>query len=134
MYRCWATGRKYDFYLELDHPLFSKARPRMTRSGHTYMPAVYKEAQAAIRVQLRDQWGSRPLIEGPVALHLEVWGEGRGDTDNIAGAFMDSAQGIVFADDRVTVIKALSIQWHKARKQESKWHIYITNYELGKLD
>lgn len=129
----WVNGRPTDYFLQFNYPLFSKARPRMTKSGHTYMPAAYKEAQNDIRDQLREQWKLSPL-EGPLALHFEVWGEGRGDTDNIAGAFMDSAQGILFYDDRVTVIPALSIRWHKARKIDSKWQVYITLLELDKLD
>ena len=133
IYKSWVNGRPTDYLLELNYPLFSKARPRMTKSGHTYMPAAYKEAQHAIREQLKQQWQMPPL-QGPVALHMEVWGEGRGDTDNIAGAFMDSAHKIVFEDDRVTVIRALSIRWHKARKADSRWLIYLTLLEPDTLD
>ena len=114
-----------DYILVIYQPLFSKARPRLTRSGHAYMPAPYKMAQAEMRRQLRQQWQEAPL-DGPVRLSMTVFGEGRGDTDNIAGAFMDSAQGIVFTDDRVTVIPKLSIEWTKASKAESKWVIEIT--------
>lgn len=105
--------------------MFSKARPRLTRSGHAYMPASYKEAQSEMRRQLLEQWKEGPL-EGPILLDIEVFGEGRGDTDNIAGAFMDSAQGIIFTDDRVSVIPKLIIEWHKASKKESRWVIKIT--------
>lgn len=114
-----------DYILVIHQPLFSKARPRLTRSGHAYMPAPYKMAQAEMRRQLREQWQEAPL-DGPVRLSMAVFGEGRGDADNIAGAFMDSAQGIVFTDDRVTVIPKLSIEWTKASKAESKWVIEIT--------
>lgn len=126
--KSWVTDRPIDYVLTLDYPLFSKARPRMTRNGHTYMPPAYKEAQYAIKEQLRKQWFQPPL-EGPVHLHLIVYGEGRGDTDNIAGAFMDSAHNILFVDDRVTVIPVLSIEWHKARKVDSKWIVQITHLD-----
>jgi Holliday junction resolvase RusA-like endonuclease len=60
-------------------------------------------------------------LEGPVSLKLIVKGEGRGDTDNIAGAFMDAAQGILWIDDRVSVIPKLSIEWQRAAKVDSEW-------------
>lgn len=92
------------------------------------MPQAYKEAQYAIKEQLRKQW-TRPPLEGPLHLHLIVYGEGRGDTDNIAGALMDSAHNILFVDDRVTVIPVLSIEWHKAKKSDSKWIVQITHLD-----
>lgn len=96
----------------------------MTRSGHTYMPDAYRKAQSVMKAQIQEQWPGPPL-EGPIALSLRIKGEGRGDTDNIAGAFMDAAQGLVFVDDRVSVIPSLSVSWEKAPKTESKWIIEI---------
>jgi Holliday junction resolvase RusA-like endonuclease len=88
------------------------------------MPPAYKLAQSEMRKQIRQQWDKGPL-EGPISLVIKVKGEGRGDADNIAGAFMDAAQGIVWMDDRVSVIPKLSIEWEKAPKAESEWLIYI---------
>jgi Holliday junction resolvase RusA-like endonuclease len=88
------------------------------------MPASYKAAQLEMRRQLKMQWTEGPL-EGPISLAIKVKGEGRGDADNIAGAFMDSAQGIVLLDDRVSVVPVLSIEWQKASKAESEWIIEI---------
>lgn len=88
------------------------------------MPAAYKEAQYAIKKQLKEQWQREPLV-GPLHLHLVVYGEGRGDTDNIAGALMDSAHDILWTDDRVNVIPSLSIEWHRAKKSDSRWVIHI---------
>lgn len=113
-----------DYVLVIKRPLFSKARPRLTRTGHAFMPPAYKLAQAEMRKQIRQQWAQGPL-EGPISLSLLVKGEGRGDTDNIAGAFMDAAQGILWLDDRVTVIPKLSIEWKKAPKTDSEWIILI---------
>jgi hypothetical protein len=59
-----------------------------------------------------------------------VKGEGRGDTDNIAGAFMDTAQGILWLDDRVSVISKLYIEWQKASKADSEWLIYISHIDV----
>jgi Holliday junction resolvase RusA-like endonuclease len=113
-----------DYILIIKRPLFSKARPRLTRTGHAFMPPAYKLAQAEMRKQIRQQWKHGPL-EGPISLALEVKGEGRGDTDNIAGAFMDAAQGILWLDDRVSVIPQLSISWQKASKADSEWIVRI---------
>jgi len=91
------------------------------------MPPEYKQAQRQMREQLLQQWPGEPF-EGPLALSLDVYGEGRGDADNIAGAFMDAAGpvkngvgGILWNDDRVTIIPYLSIKWHKSKKTESLW-------------
>jgi Holliday junction resolvase RusA-like endonuclease len=88
------------------------------------MPQPYKMAQAEMRRQMLDQWAHGPL-EGPVSLELFVKGEGRGDNDNIAGAFMDAAHGILWIDDRVTVIPVLKISWEKAAKADSIWIAHI---------
>ena len=113
-----------DYVLEVRMPLFSKARPRLTRSGHAYMPQTYKDAQAEMRRQLTKQWSEEPL-SGPIALHLCVHGEARGDSDNIAGALMDAANGILWTDDRVSIISTLVVEWFKASKAESRWIIKI---------
>lgn len=118
-----------DYVLTIKRPLFSKARPRLTRTGHAFMPPAYKLAQAEMRKQIREQWTKGPL-EGPISLSIMVKGEGRGDTDNIAGAFMDTAQGIIWLDDRVTVIPELSISWTKASKAESEWIIHIRHLSV----
>jgi Holliday junction resolvase RusA-like endonuclease len=113
-----------DYIVTIRQPLFSKARPRLTRTGHAYMPQPYKLAQAEMRRQMLSQWTRGPL-EGPVSLELFVKGEGRGDGDNIAGAFMDAAHGILWIDDRVTVIPVLKISWEKAAKADSVWIAHI---------
>lgn len=119
-----------DYTIVIKQPLFSKARPRLTKTGHAYMPENYKLAQSEMRRQISSQW-KEGLLEGPLSLQLLVKGEGRGDTDNIAGAFMDAAQGIIWIDDRVTVIPSLSIEWEKAPRKESCW---IANISYIKTD
>ena len=117
-----------DYTVIIKQPLFSKARPRLTKTGHAYMPPAYKLAQAEMRRQMRQQWTIAPL-EGPVCLELLIKGEGRGDADNIAGAFMDSAHGILWIDDRVTIIPDLIVRWTKAPKAESIWVANISLLE-----
>lgn len=115
-------------------PLFSKARPRLTKSGHAYMPAAYREAQAEMRRQLAEQWDGPPLA-GPIALYLKVYGEGRGDADNIGGAILDAAgpskgqPGLLWEDDRVTVVPCLIVQWEKTPKAQSRWVLQIALLE-----
>lgn len=118
----------HDYIIVIDQPLFSKARPRLTRSGHAYMPADYKNAQSLMRSKIKSQWFYGPL-EGPISLSMDIYGEGRGDADNIAGAFMDAAQGILFVDDRVSVIPRLTVNWQKAPKAESRWLIGLTGID-----
>lgn len=96
------------------------------------MPAAYREAQAEMRKSVAEQWKGRPPLEGPISLYLEVHGEGRGDGDNIVGALMDAVgpskgvPGLLWVDDRVTVISAYSFQWFKAPRSESQWIIKIS--------
>jgi Holliday junction resolvase RusA-like endonuclease len=113
-----------EFKFIIKQPLFSKARPRLTRCGKAYMPAAYKDAQSRLKQELVKQW-SQPPLEGPVWLDIVVQGEGRGDLDNIAGAFMDAAQSILFTDDRVSVISRLTIEWAKSSKADSQWIVRI---------
>ena len=120
-----------DYIVTVKMPLFSKARPRLTRAGRAYMPQVYRDAQWEMRKQIMGQW-KQPPLEGPLAVHIEMHGEGRGDADNLMGAVLDAAgpsakdQGILWVDDRVSIITYLSSEWHKAPKVESKWIIKIT--------
>lgn len=112
------------YYLEILMPLFSKARPRLTKSGHAYMPASYKNNISEMRSQIKKQW-TIGLLETPVELNASLYGEARGDLDNIIGSFMDAATGIIFTDDRVLYISKLNVNWSQAKKNESKWLISI---------
>ena len=113
--------------LEVRMQLFSKARPRVTVRG-TFMPLKYKQNQAEMRRQLQEQWGDNPPLEGPISLAIEIYGEGRADADNIIGALMDAANGLLWTDDRVSIIPKISVSWEKAKKADSLWRIRI--YEI----
>jgi len=114
-----------DYVIEIVMPLFSKARPRMTKSGHVFMPQAYKDAQAEMRRQMRLQWPGEPL-EGPIAVRVIMFGEGRLDADNGAGAVLDCGNDLIWKDDRVSIISTLAVEWHKAPKKDSRWLIHIT--------
>lgn len=119
-----------DYVLDLKMPLHSKARPRMTRSGHTYMAQPYRDAQAMMQELVRKQW-DQPPMPGPIGLYLKIYGEGRGDSDNLAGFILDAAgpskgvTGILWEDDRVSVIPLLIVDWEKAPKADSRWLVHI---------
>lgn len=110
-------------------PLFSKARPRVTKNG-VFMPAAYTSKRKEMVRQLKEQWGFPPL-EGPLRLELRIKGEGRADADNIIGALMDAANGLLWVDDRVSIIPEIEVQWEKAPKAESQWLISIYLLECG---
>ena len=105
-------------------PLFSKARPRVTSHG-TFMPKEYKQKQAEMKRQLLEAWGDREPLGGPIGLDLELYGEARADADNIIGALMDSANGLLWHDDRVNIIPEISVKWKKAAKNDSLWILKI---------
>ncbi|MGA0328371.1 MAG: RusA family crossover junction endodeoxyribonuclease [Limisphaerales bacterium] len=100
-------------------PLFSKARPRVTRNG-TFMPAAYQAKRKEMLRQILEQYKGDPM-EGPIRLELHIYGEGRADADNIIGAFMDTANKVLWVDDRVSVIPELLVYWKRAPKKSSRW-------------
>lgn len=114
--------------LRIYQPLFSKARPRVTKNG-TFMPKAYQDKRKAMLAAIKEQYTGAPL-EGPLRLEIDVSGEGRADTDNIAGALMDCANGVLWVDDRVNVISELQVRWRKNTKANSVWLVRI--YELVK--
>lgn len=113
--------------LTIYHKLFSKARPRVTRHG-TFMPKAYKDNQKELLAKVKEQYDGPPL-EGPLRVEMDLYGEGRADIDNVAGALMDTANGVLWTDDRVTVISELSVRWTKCKKEHSTWTVRI--YEIG---
>jgi len=99
--------------LELPGAIVPKARPRVTKSGTAYSPrGYYQWKQTAIAI-LSQQWGDRPVIEGPVEVVITLSGRHRrsGDSDNIAGSILDAAvQAKVLRNDNLVVIPKLSIE------------------------
>ncbi len=91
------------------------------------MPKAYLDKRKAMLASIKEQYTGDPL-EGPLRVVVEVEGEGRGDLDNVAGALMDCANGVLWTDDRVSIISQLEVKWKKAKKADSAWHIKI--YEM----
>ena len=91
------------------------------------MPKAYTDKRKAMLEEIKRQYTGEPL-EGPLRLEIEVEGEGRGDLDNVAGALMDCANGVLWTDDRVSIISELQVRWKKAKKADSVWIVRI--YEV----
>ena len=113
--------------LEIRHPLFSKARPRVTSKG-TFMPVAYKKNQKELLAKVKEQYDGPPL-QGPLRVEMELHGEGRADIDNVVGAFFDTVNKVLWVDDRISIISELSVTWSKCKKESSMWYIRI--YEIG---
>ena len=113
--------------LEILHPLFSKARPRVTSRG-TFMPAAYKKNQKELLAKVQEQYDG-PALEGPLRVEMELYGEGRADIDNVVGAFFDTVNKVLWVDDRISIISELSVRWEKRKKENSAWIVRI--YEIG---
>ena len=110
--------------LEIRHQLFSKARPRVTKTGRAFMPSQYRNNQKELLEKIKEQYDGPPL-EGPLRVEIDLYGEGRGDIDNIAGALFDTANKVLWTDDRVSIIPEISVRWTKAKKEHSMWVIRI---------
>ena len=92
------------------------------------MPKEYKDKQKEMLRQIKEQYKGEPF-EGPVRVVLELRGEGRGDIDNMVGAFFDVANKTLWVDDRVSIIPEISVKWTKSKKELSCWQVAI--YDLS---
>ena len=85
-------------------PPMGKARPRVTKSGHAFMPSSYTKWKKDFALRARFQWGSEPAITAPFAIHIVLTttsGKMRSDIDNCAGSVLDSLQDAkLIANDR----------------------------------
>lgn len=72
-----------------------KARPRVTRSGHAYMPKQYTEWKKSFGARAKLLWAPWHPIEGPFAIRITLGtksGKMRSDIDNAAGSVLDALQ------------------------------------------
>lgn len=91
-----------------------KARPRVTRSGHTYTPKTTVEYEARIK-----EAAARAFPGGPISVPCRVRlcfvmpTRRRSDIDNLAKAFLDGAIGAAWVDD-------CQVNWIQAEKTYNK--------------
>ncbi|QTP86383.1 RusA family crossover junction endodeoxyribonuclease [Synechococcus phage S-SRP02] len=96
-------------------PLQPKARPRFSRGSGAYTDRKYADWMKSCRAILREWWTRPPLGKGEVvAVHFTFYGPGTSDLDNLQGAVMDAGNGIVWVDDRVTVLKKIVAEWEQS--------------------
>lgn len=103
--------------------LMSKARPRVTSRG-TYMPKPYQEWRKECADLLKKAWDRDP-IDHPIAVEIDCYGTARGDLDNYMGALFDTANKIIWVDDRASIIQRATIQYYKKPLAESYWKLRI---------
>lgn len=110
---------------ELRVPLMSKARPRSSsRGGRPYMPPAYVNWKRTVRALL-GEWWTEPPLESINCLVLSFRGPARGDLDNLAGAVLDSGNGLVWIDDRVGVISAMALRFTKTKKDQQSIYMKV---------
>jgi len=106
--------------------LMSKARPRVTSRG-TFMPKQYQAWRKECADMLKIAWNREP-IDHPIAVEIDCYGTARGDIDNYMGALFDTANKIIWTDDRASIIQKATITYFKRPLAESCWKIRI--YDL----
>ena len=112
-------------YPEITLPLrlMSKARPRVTSRG-TFMPKPYQQWRKECADLLKEAWQLPPL-DHPIAVEIDCYGTARGDIDNYMGALFDTANKILWVDDRASIIQRATISYFKRPLAESQWRIRI---------
>ena len=95
-------------------PLKPKARPRSVDGKQPYMPADYKRWVKEMRAQMAEHWTDKPLNTVNV-LWCKFYGPARSDLDNLLGAVMDAGNGLIWRDDRVSIIARVEAEWEKAK-------------------
>ena len=111
------------------------SRPRVLKTGRTYIPERVRNYMAMVGVRAREAYpvGKEP-IEQPVFVRLAFYckDKRRRDIDNLVKSTVDGMMGIVFKDDtQVVYIQA----WKMIDKESPRAEvdILILNRELSKL-
>ena len=85
-------------------PPMGKARPRVTRSGHCFMPNSYAKWKKDFAARAIFAWRPWPNITGPFSIKIIIGtktGKMRSDLDNSAGSVLDALQDAgLIANDR----------------------------------
>ena len=97
------------------------------------MPAAYKKNQKELLEKIKEQYDGGPL-EGPLRVEMELFGEGRADIDNVVGAFFDTANKVLWVDDRISIIPELSVSWKKCKKEDSYWVVRVIPIDEGQTE
>lgn len=106
-----------------DWHVVPKKRPRVTSRG-TYMPPGYKDWQQETALLLRREWQDQPLA-GHVAVAVTIYSrtKPRGDLDNLLGAILDAANGVLWGDDRQ--VTACACRWQQVADKTSMVRVEV---------
>lgn len=112
---------EFTFYV----PLKSKARPRFVKGSVPYMPKDYMEWKADLTAQMKEWWTAPPL-EKVKQVTLHFGGPARHDGDNLCGAVLDAGLGVIWKDDRVSILPHGVWIWNKTKPKDSYIHLQVT--------
>lgn len=106
-----------------------KARPRVTRSGHCYMPSAYSKWKKDFALRAKYGWGDSPAITNTFGIAIAIItksGKMRSDIDNAAGSILDALQDAkLIGNDRDCRELSVSLRQGKAPV------IAVTIHEVG---
>jgi Holliday junction resolvase RusA-like endonuclease len=79
----------------------AKGRPRQGKNGHVYTPGRTRDAEKAIQVLVRNEWGSQEPVTTAVgiAVTFHCKTKRHTDGDNMLKLVTDAMNKIVYADD-----------------------------------
>lgn len=98
----------------LNHRIVPKARPRLSASGRAFLPKNYRDWKTNAIECLRSQH-LPPQPYQRVTIDVALFGNHRGDLDNICGAILDAlVQAEILQDDRLSVVTAIAIRHYAA--------------------
>ena len=97
--------------LELNGCIVPKARPRVTRSGHAYMPSGYRDWKDNASFDLAQQTQERALEGVSIDVCLVGKHNRRGDADNVSGAILDAlVDANILRDDNMKCVRRLTVE------------------------
>jgi Holliday junction resolvase RusA-like endonuclease len=88
------------------------------------MPKPYQQWRKECAELLKKAWDFEP-INHPIAVEIDCYGTARGDIDNYMGALFDCANGILWADDRASIIQKATVTYYKRSGADSCWKVRI---------
>ncbi len=104
----------------------SKPRPRaFMGQRRPYNDPVYKQWIKQAKAHMSEFWTHEPLEKLKI-LYVVFRGPARGDLDNRLGAVMDAGNGIIWKDDKVTVIPSIDMKWLKTSEKEARIFMQVT--------
>lgn len=109
-------------------PLKTKQRPRFA-ARNAYMDKPYKSWIKEMRALMAEHWTAPPL-ETVNVLWVQFHGPARGDLDNLLGAVMDAGNGLIWRDDRVSIIARVEAEWKQAKTKQQSIQMKVF-YELS---